>query len=212
MDNSVFNPYAPIFGAITPLCVSEVYQAASSELSGSVLDAGCGPCKLAPYLVDQPEFLRYMGVDYSREMVTLARQLLDQLDSRRFQVQCDKVENTHGEFDCVVSLQSYYAWPNPVKALTRLHQVLVPEGKLVLASANDRLDISKLLDEASRDWLLNPLWPEYRQHNQQIAANASGHFPSLDSLIGELRCVGFEIADAHTRFYDGGLNYVVATR
>lgn len=212
MDNDIFNDYAKHFAAITPYCMSEVYQEAARGVKGKIVDCGCGPCKLAPYLVGTQDMLAYTGIDYSREMVSLGRELLDKLNDDRCEIRCDSVENLKGEYDCAVSLQSYYAWPSPVKALTRIHKTLVPGGKLILATANHRLDIEALLQSASKDWLLNPLWEPYMRHNRQIAGNKTGTFESLDRLIGEVRGVGFEIVEAHSRFYEGGLNYIVAMK
>ena len=212
MKDSIFDDYASHYGAITPEPMKQMYQGAVEHLYGRIVDCGSGPCKLAPYLLEIPDFVGYVGIDYSREMVALGETLLNQLDDDRFEVHCGNVETIRGEYDCAVSLQSLYAWPSPVKALSRIHQSLVPGGKLVLASANNDLDIEKLVQQVSRDWLLNPLWPGYVEHNLSIAKNRKGNFLSLDCLIGELRGVGFEVLLAHTQFYQGGLNFVVCRR
>lgn len=212
MRSDIFNDYAPLFAAITPACVREVYLETAGLVNGSVIDCGSGPCKMASYLADTPDLLSYIGVDYSREMVALGQQLLSQLGDKRFSVQCDSVDNIRGEFDNAISLQSYYAWPNHIKSLTRIHQSLVPGGKFVLGTANNCLDLNALLAEASKDWMLNPLWDPYVQHNRSIAQKTTGRFDCLDTLIGELRSVGFVVVEAHTRFYDGGLNYVVCIK
>lgn len=212
MKREQFNQYAEYFAAITPACMREVYLQASSEIYGSIVDCGCGPCKLAPHVLKASNFIHYWGVDYSREMVALAQQQITRMADTRFTVQCDSVDNVRGEFDCAVSLQSYYAWPNPVQTLTRIHQFLVPGGKLVLGTANPQLDIEQLIEEARVDWMLHPLWDDYVAHNRELAKDQTGCFGDLDHLIGELRGVGFTILEAHTRFYSGGLNYVVCRK
>ena len=212
MKSDIFNSYASLFAAITPACMREMYLETARQVNGSVIDCGSGPCKLAPYLVDTPDLLSYTGIDYSREMVALGQQLLSSLADSRFRVQCDSVDNIRGEFDNAVSLQSYYAWPNHVKSLTCIHQSLVPGGKFVIGTANNNLNLDDLLTDASKDWMLNPMWDSYMQHNRCIAQNKSGRFDCLDTLIGELRSVGFCVKEAHTRFYNGGLNYVVCMK
>lgn len=212
MKTEIFNEYSRSFAWVTPYCVSAVYEEAASHAVGAVVDCGCGPCKLAPYLVGSPLVESYSGVDYSPEMVALGRQLLGRLADNRFKVQCCSVEDITGAFDFAVSLQSYYAWKNPRRALKCIYNTLVAGGKLVLASANNKLDIDGLLQEASRDWLLNPLWQEYAAKNRQIAGDQQCQLHSLDSLIGELREVGFEITDAHAKHYNGGLNFIVAKK
>ncbi len=212
MDNSVFNRYSSPFAWVTPFCVAEVYEEAARHLNGAIVDCGCGPCKLAPYLVENREVLGYLGVDYSPEMVGLGQQLLEKLDDPRFQVQCASVEDIEGEFDCAVSLQSYYAWPNPYRALQRIYDTLVPGGKLVLATINQYLDIDALLKSASRDWLLNPQWCEYETHNRLIVNSLQDQLDDIDKLISVIKSVGFELQEAHTRHYNGGLSFVVLNR
>lgn len=212
MDNEIFNQYSTPFAWVTPYCVADVYEETARHVSGAIVDCGCGPCKIAPYLVDNPKVLSYCGLDYSPEMVLLGQQLLNQLNDSRFQVQCTSVEEIKGEYDCAVSLQSYYAWANPEKSLKRIYDSLVPGGKLVLATVNNRLDIDSLLKTASRDWLLNPLWQEYATHNRQIVSSTQNSFKSLDTLIGGIRRIGFKLQEAHTRYYNGGLSFIVAIK
>ena len=212
MKKDIFDDYAPLFAAITPNCMREVYRETMRHVYGSIVDCGSGPCKLAPRMLHAPNFLHYHGIDYSREMVALGQQLLSRLSDTRFTVQCESIDNLRGEYDCAVSLQSYYAWPNHAKALTSIHKCLVTGGKFVLGTANKQLDIEWLLSQESVDWMIHPLWDDYVKHNRQIAKERSGRFDELDELIGELRGIGFSVLNAHTDLYNGGLNYVVCMK
>lgn len=212
MDNVIFDQYSSSFAWVTPHCVAEVYAEAAKHVSGAIVDCGCGPCKFAPYLADNSNMTSYCGIDYSPKMVALGQQLLNQLQDPRFRVQCGDVADISGTYDCAVSLQSYYAWPNPEQSLSRVYHSLNSGGKLVLATVNSKLNIEALLKTASRDWLLNPLWQEYEAHNRQIVNNAQSIFESLDKLVGIIRCIGFELQEAHTQYYNGGLNFIVASK
>ncbi len=212
MTQLTWDTYAPVFAPVTTSFQSQMYSAAAGYLYGQVVDGGCGPCKLAPYLADCDPVTGYLGVDYSESMVQLGLETLRRLDQPQFKVQRSKIEEVSGEFHSAVSLQSYYSWDHPALVLRHLHSLLVDGGRLVLATANDQLDIHSLLHQASREWLLYPGWDSFADYNRRLAALPQGRFVSLDELVGELRDAGFSIVNAHTRYFQGGLSFVVAEK
>ncbi len=204
-----WDDYADVFSPITSRFQVEMYELAARHAYGSVLDCGCGAAKLVPYLKDNPLVSSYMGVDSSVRMVKLADNLLTKMNQANYSVQCSSIENTTGRFQCAVSLQSYYSWQDPKGVLKHIHKLLEPGGRFILGSANDNLDIDKLLDKASNELLMYPDWEVYSTMNRQYAQNSEAHFSSLDELLSEVRQCGFRLQEAHSNLFLGGVNFMV---
>jgi ubiquinone/menaquinone biosynthesis C-methylase UbiE len=100
---------------------------------GTVLDAGCGPGRLALRLAQEMPATRVTGVDVSPEMIALARERARTLglDGRAtFEVgDVSELPFGDGQFDMVVSTLSVHHWPDPVAGLTEIHRVLKPGAR-----------------------------------------------------------------------------------
>ena len=205
----LWDDYARLFSAITSRFQQEMYELAASHLAGSVLDGGCGAAKLLPYVAASPDVVRYTGVDSSPQMIARARLVLEKFPDVDAQVLLQSIEETRGRFDSVVSLQSYYSWSDGAAILEHVRGLVGAGGTFVLASANETLDIEKLLDVASRELLMHPDWDDFARINRALAGTGTGNFVSLDTLIREARAARFGVREAHTELYAGGLNFLV---
>lgn len=212
MTEGLFDDYASVFAKFTTPYQQEAYELITPYLRGRVLDAGCGCGKLAAYIPSVGKVSAYVGVDYSAPMVAEGEKLLATIARRNFEIRQQRIEQTTGMFDTVVSIQSYYSWTDSYQTLKHLYQQTANGGQIILATANERLDIELLIRQCSRGWLLHPDWPRYVGYNRQLASLPGGRYVSLDTLIGEVRGTGFEVNYTNSLLFDGGVNMLVATK
>jgi SAM-dependent methyltransferase len=203
-----WNEYARDFTCITTQFQHETYREAARHLYGHVADLGCGGAKMAPLLNGQ--CTRYTGYDASPAMVRNARELIGKLPARGtgFSIVHSPIDAIPPAIhDSAVSINSYYAWDDPIRNLMAIASVLAPGGTFVLATPNHHLQMSELLAEAEKDLSMHPYWDEYKRRNQHLAQNA--RLISLDALISQVQGCGFEILEAHDRQFMRGLNFLV---
>ncbi len=206
---SEWNSYARLFAAVTTSVQLEVYREACLHLQGNVVDCGCGSAKISPFLADNEQVSAYTGVDYAAEMVTAARWVISTLDRPSFAIQHCKIEELQGCFDSAVSIQSYYAWPDPLLTLRHIASLLVDDGVFVLATPNKNLSLEKLAKDIRKELLAHPDFEAYREYNLKLAANPQANFISLDDLVRQVQQAGFAVQEAHQRHFQGGLNFLV---
>lgn len=206
---SEWNSYARLFTAVTTSVQLEVYREACSHLEGRVIDCGCGSAKLAPFLADMPNISSYMGVDYALEMVTAAQWVLSTLDRPNFTIQHGKIEEAEGLFDSAVSIQSYYAWPEPIQTLSHIAKLIKAGGVFVLVTPNQQLDLQKLVKDARKELLAHPDFEAYKEYNLKLANNPQANFVSMDNLIQQAQQTGFVVSECHQKHFQGGLNFLV---
>ena len=99
-----------------------------------VLDVGCGGGgNLARILQSCPQS-RADGIDYSGASVECSRKTTRKYSTRCSILQGDVMRLPYsGESsDRVVSFESIYFWPDPVKGLAEIRRVLKPSGKVVI--------------------------------------------------------------------------------
>ena len=208
----VWNDYSRLFSGITSRYQQAMYEAAADHLHGSVIDCGCGTAKLVPYLAARPKVSAYLGIDSSADMVARGAALAQRFPGFDASVRRLRIEEAVGRFDAAVSLQSYYAWSDGAGILRRIRGLLGAESTFVLASANERLDIERLLDVASRELLTHPYWDEFARMNRLLAGEGGGgNFVPLDTMVREAREARFRVREAHAELFDGGLNFIVLT-
>ncbi len=204
-----WDEYAQPFSQITTRFQQEMYELASKFLFGSVVDLGCGAAKVAPYLKDNKKVTEYLGVDCSDAMIRQAGLLLTKLKCRNFKLLRDKIENVKGSFSSALSLQSYYSWPDTRSMLGYIFELLSPESIFVLCSANDKIDMDKLLIISSRENLMHPDWDLYCEMNKSYANNRNFKLVDLETTVHEASGVGFSVVQAHDELYLGGANFLV---
>ena len=211
--NSAWDNYAELFAAVTTSMQLTVYKEACLHLRGSVIDCGCGSAKIAPFLAADGRVFSYTGVDLSEAMVVAAQRLLQQIQHPRFVVKCSAIESMPADsFTAGVSIQSYYSWPEPEQVLGAIHRMLAPQATFVLATPNRQLPVEQLAKDVEQELLAHPAFAAYRAYNMQLATHSDAHFVEMDTLVGQVRQVGFQVQEAHQRHFRGGLNFLVLTR
>ena len=212
-----WNDYSYVFTRVLTQVQRDLYIDASHNLSGKVLDLGCGSARLAAYLADNQKVTHYTGIEYAHSMVKLSDYTLQQLARPEFTVRHQKVEDISledigGQFDSAVSLQSYYAWKRPEKALANIFSLLLPSGLFVLATVNYKLDQEKLFIEAKKDLMWHPDYATFKAYNLEFASHPEINYVTMDELIKHVQAVGFEVVKCHQDHYAGGLNFLVCQK
>ncbi|EXJ13304.1 class I SAM-dependent methyltransferase [Imhoffiella purpurea] len=207
--STLWNGYARSHASVTTSFQLSLYREAAGQLGGDVLDCGCGTARLAPFLADDPGVTSYTGVDLAPDMVRMARWTIERLDRERFVIEQGAIEAVQGQFDSLVSIHSYYAWPRPLDVLAHIRRLMRSGGRFVLATPNRRLDMERLLRESSRELLAHPDFPEFERLNLAFAGNPGAAFVDMDLLIGQSRDAGFAVLECHQRHYLGGVNLLV---
>jgi SAM-dependent methyltransferase len=208
---TIFDLYPQAFATTTTLFQSEELRAVGELVSGDVVDLGCGSAKLAPYLQGNPALKSYMGVDPSAAMLVEARHLLVNLDDPRFSLMHRRMEDCDlTGYDWAVCLNALYAVENPEFALQNIRRMLKPGGHLIITTPNQNLDMEKLLDECRKDLILHPLFHTFRDINRVLAQQYRANFVTMDKLMLIVESADFEVQQLHSRFFAGGLNFLVA--
>lgn len=204
-----WNRYAHAHAAVTTSFQWALFRDAAEWLQGDVLDCGCGTARLAPLLADRPDVTSYTGVDLAPEMVEVARWIVSRLDRKRFAIEHTAIERVTGEYSSAVSIHSYYTWPDPLAVLSHIQRVLRPNGRFVLATPNASLDMERLLRESSKELLAHPNFDEFTYLNLELAHSPAAHFIGMDTLVEQVRAVGFRVVECHQRHYLGGVNLLL---
>ena len=122
--------------------------------SDKVLEVACGSGRNFPYLVEtvgKDGFI--LGFDYSQEMLDAAKQLCKQNgwdNIKLVQGDASQLQITENNFDGIISVLGISAIPGWKKALDRCHDVLRPEGKLVVCDASLFTGFLKILNPLVR--------------------------------------------------------------
>lgn len=137
--------------------------------SDRVLDIGCGGgatlARMAGHIVSG----HLTGIDYSGTSVEMSRELnTDAVKSGKMDILEGSVEQLpfeDGAFDKIITVESFYFWPNPVENLKEVHRVLKKGGRfLLVADIYQKEGLSqKTLDNIRRYELLNPTPEEFQK-------------------------------------------------
>lgn len=197
------------FSTITTQFQTEIYSATADLLQGaSMLDVGCGSCKLAAFI----RISHYVGLDSSPIMEEMANEVLKRLSAigTKFEFFRQPIEtyNPGKLFANCVSINSIYTWENPAENLQRIAACLQSGGRFILASPNKNLSMEKLLREATKSLLMHPHLDEFVAFNMALAQKGRKTFFEMDELI-EMASPSFKVEIAHQDFFMGGINYVV---
>ena len=109
------------------------------NLAGAIdlLEIGMGNGGLVAGMLERQPWLRYMGVDFSADMVREASELnadLVRSAQARFQIgEASALPIKDSTFDRVLTVNTLYFWPDPDVGLREIYRVLAPGGRLVVA-------------------------------------------------------------------------------
>lgn len=99
------------------------------EPDHNILDAGCGAGWLSRILAQRVPQGRVVGMDISDEMIHHARQASVNYENLVFVVGAiDEIPWEANFFTRVISVESSYYWPDPLKGLREIHRVLADRG------------------------------------------------------------------------------------
>ena len=131
-------PLGSVGARLMPRMVGPLYQMLAKELDlrpdDDLLEVGCGSARL---LAEQASHVRHVaGLDASKIQVDMARRrLADRIAAGTAEVvlgDAMALPWDDGRFSVVGSLNCLKFVPDPPKALSEMHRVLRPDGRLVL--------------------------------------------------------------------------------
>ncbi|MBW4615789.1 MAG: methyltransferase domain-containing protein [Desmonostoc vinosum HA7617-LM4] len=147
----LFDRWAPSYDLLFP---SVFYQAIHKRLLSkvdlpvqpNVLDLGCGTGRLLQRLANQFPDLRGTGLDFSAQMLRVARQRnchhprLIYVEGR-----AESLPFTDGQFDAVFNTISFLHYLEPQQVLCEVARVLVPGGRFYLVDYTTSKTASELI-------------------------------------------------------------------
>lgn len=106
--------------------------------SDRILDVGCGGGQTLFRLAEAYPGARLDGIDYSEVSVALSREtnarFLEEGRMEIRQASVDELPFEDNSFDKVITVESFYFWPDHDKGLQEICRVLRPGGKLLIIS------------------------------------------------------------------------------
>jgi SAM-dependent methyltransferase len=131
-------PSAAIYDVLFASLLGRFYARVAEEVatacpSGTVLEVGSGPGRLAVLLAQAAPDMTVTGVDISPEMAERAARRAEEAGlGERVSLEVGDVGALpfpDASFDAVVSTLSLHHWPDPVRGLAEVHRVLRPGGE-----------------------------------------------------------------------------------
>lgn len=150
----------------------------------SVLDVGCGGGATLRYLNDRIPDGHLTGVDYSEVSVSLSKELnADLIAEGKLEIVSGSVADLpfkNDAFDKVVTVESFYFWPDPVESLKEVHRVLASHGVFLL--------VSEIYER-----------PDLTPHCRENIAKYSMNVPGIDEFKDMFDSAGFSDTIIHTK-------------
>ncbi len=179
-------------------------------MPGNTLDLGCGSGRIMAYLQDNPRVKSYTGVDSSQDMLLQASWLKEKLAYEEAELVRSDIEDFEGTYDSILTIHSFYSWPDPEQILSHIYYLLLPGGVFSLVTPNDKFDVGRLSHCVKQELLGHPYYDDFIRINEEIAHKAKEDklYLSIDKLIGLVRRAGFTVNAAHQQFFLGGATYL----
>lgn len=131
----------------------------------TVLDIGCGGGNTLARIAERVTEGHLVGIDYAETSVEASRAFNAALVAAgRMEILHGSVENlpfVDGHFDAVVTVESFYFWPNPEECLKEVARVVKKGGTfLLLAEIYERNDLPESIREKIAGYQLTNPTPE----------------------------------------------------
>jgi SAM-dependent methyltransferase len=154
----------------------------SAKSYAAVLDVGCGGGGTLRDMAALFPGARLFGIDYSRDMVLLAKKLNKEFMAKgRMEIAHGSVSSlpfSDNTFDLVTAFEAYYFWPELSHDLLEIKRVLRPGGTLLLV--NEVYENEK-----------------FRDRNRKWAAWANMHIHSPEGYREFLTTAGYRAIEVH---------------
>ncbi len=152
--------------------------------TSSILDIGCGGGATLRRLSELAPDASLTGVDYSEVSVDLTKKTNASLiDAGRLNVVRASVEDLPFEedmFEKIITVESFYFWPDHVKSLAEVRRVLAPGGCFML--------VSEIYER-----------PDLTPHCRDNIQRYNMFVPGIDEFRTLFRDAGFSETDIHTK-------------
>ena len=149
-----------------------------------VLDVGCGGGATLRYLNERIPDGHLTGVDYSEVSVSLSKELNANLIANgKMEVVSGSVSDLSfkdNTFDKIVTVESFYFWPDPIESLKEVLRVLAPHGVFLL--------VSEIYER-----------PDLTSHCRENIAKYSMNVPGIDEFKDMFHIAGFSDTIIHTK-------------
>lgn len=163
--------------------------------SDRILDIGCGGGGALHRMAEQVVSGHLTGVDYSEVSVAVSRKTnREAVAAGKMDVQAGTVEALPfdtGTFDKIITVESFYFWPDPAENLKEVLRVLKPGGTfLLVADIYEKADLSEKNRDNIRQYdLFNPTLEELQDLLERAGfAHVRIHTnPGTDWVCGEGR-------------------------
>lgn len=119
------------------------FRCADIKASDHLLEIGFGNGQLLQQLCEVVNEGKVFGADISEELINqVSNRLKDHIESKKLKLHLSGVSELplgNNSIDTVITNNTIYFWPNPLKDAEELFRILKPQGKLVIGfrTAND---------------------------------------------------------------------------
>ena len=136
--------------------------------SDRILDIGCGGGETLRRMSEKTKNGTLTGLDYSKLSVKLSiEKNKEDIESGKMNIIEESVEKMpfdDNSFDKIITVESFYFWPDPAENLREVYRVLDNDGKfLIVADINGDADLDeKDIEGIEKFSLYNPTLKEFR--------------------------------------------------
>ena len=108
-----------------------------------ILDLGCGPGELIEDILKINPNVNISGLDYSQAMLDVSKKRNPSV--RHIHLDVADLHRFNEEFDIIISSHSFPYWKDQRKVMEDLHNILRPNGKIIIGFASGETLYDKLV-------------------------------------------------------------------